>query len=221
MAWASTSISEIPYAPHRTVNMTRTSPISNSKPEYQVRFSGEEPTLALATSTPIDVVECTSPTAGSFADSLSFLYVVSPGDYSSDLSYTDTGALSFVSDTNSSATSVASTTEIVDESGNPANVTLPPVGSELSVTGGEEWEALEALEAGSGALVVDTSNVVLYVTALNGDGIYYTGESIFIQARPMVFAHETSSQIQTVMRHLRVGLVQLGRWRSPQGMLDR
>ncbi|CAN0310202.1 unnamed protein product, partial [Ectocarpus sp. 13 AM-2016] len=34
---------------------------------------------------------------------------------------------------------------------------------------------------GGGALIVDTSNVVLYVTATNGDGVYYTGESIFVQ----------------------------------------
>lgn len=150
-----------------------------------MRFTGEEPTLALATATPVDVVRCASPPAGSFADSFSFLYVVSPGDYSSDLSYTDTGALSLVSGADSSASSAASATEIVDESGDPVSITLPPVGSELSVTGGEEWEALEAAEAGAGALVVDTSNVVLYVTALNGDGIYYAGESIFIQARPL------------------------------------
>lgn len=157
-----------------------------------MRFTGEEPTLALATATPFDVVPCISPSAGSFADSLSFLYVVSPGDYSSDLSYTDTEALSLVSSADSLASSVASTTEIVDESGNPASVTLPSVGSEFSVTGGEEWQALEAAQAGSGALVVDTSNEVLYVTALNGDGIYYAGESIFIQVRTLVFTHKRS-----------------------------
>lgn len=137
------------------------------------------------------MVPCTSPAAGSFADSLSFLYVVSPGDYSSDLSYTDTEALSLASGANSLASSAASTTEVVDESGDPANVTLPPVASEFSVTGGEERQALEAVEPGSGALVVDTSNLVLYVTALNGDGIYYAGESIFIQARSFVLYHES------------------------------
>lgn len=149
----------------------------------QVRFTGEEPTLELATASPADIVACTSPAAGSFADSLSFLYVVSPGDFSSDLSYTDTGALSLPA-ANESSGSLA--TDIVDESGATVNVTLPAVGSEFSVTGGEEWEALEAEEAGGGALVVDTSNVVLYVTALNGDGVYYAGESIFVQARALL-----------------------------------
>ena len=145
-----------------------------------MRFTGEEPTLELATASPSDVVACTSPEAGSFADSLSFSYVVSPGDYSTDLSYIDTGALSLVA---GNETSGSLPTEIVDESGAAVGVTLPVVGSEFSVTGGEEWEALEAEEAGGGALVVDTLNVVLYVTALNGDGVYYAGESIFIQAR--------------------------------------
>ena len=168
-----------------------------------MRFTGEEPTLALATATPVDVVSCTSPSAGSFADSLSFLYVVSPGDYSSDLSYTDTEALSLVSGAGSSASSVALTTEIVDEFGDPASVTLPAVGSVFSVTGGEEWQALEAALAGSGALVVDTSNEVLYVTALNGDGVYYAGESIFIQARLLVLTNERSAHTCTAVHRRR------------------
>lgn len=179
-----------------------------------MRFTGEEPTLALATASPVDVVPCTSPPAGSFADSLSFLYVVSPGDYSLDLSYTDTEALSLVSGTSSSSTSAASTTEIVDESGNPVDVTLPSVGSEFSVTGGEEWQVLEAAEAGSGALVVDTSNVVLYVTALNGDGVYYAGESIFIEARLGVL------HVTAVCR-LQGGMVELRRRRDPQEIHDQ
>lgn len=143
-----------------------------------MRFTGGDPTLELATATPFDVIPCTYPEADSFTDALSFTYVVSPGDYSSDLSYSDTEALSIAVDANDSTTSTA---EIVDESGNDVSVVLPLVGSDLSVTGGEEWEELEAAEEGGGALVVDTANVVLYVTALNGDGIYYTGESIFIQ----------------------------------------
>lgn len=144
--------------------------------KHQVRFTGGEPTLELATATPFDVIPCTSPEADTFADALSFTYVVSPGDYSSDLSYSDADALFIAGDANDS-----STTEIVDESGNAVSVELPPVGSDLSVTGGEEWEELEAAEEGGGALVVDTANVVLYVTALNGDGVYYAGESIFVQ----------------------------------------
>lgn len=168
-----------------------------------MRFTGEEPTLALVTATPVDVVSCTSPSAGSFADSLSFLYVVSPGDYSSDLSYTDTEALSLVSGAGSSASSVALTTEIVDEFGDPASVTLPAVGSVFSVTGGEEWQALEAALAGSGALVVDTSNEVLYVTALNGDGVYYAGESILIQARLLVLTNERSAHTCTAVHRRR------------------
>lgn len=148
----------------------------------QVRFTGGVPTLELATATPFDVISCTSPEADTFADALSFTYVVSPGDYSSDLSYSDAEALSIAGDANaSSTTTTTSTAEIVDESGNAVSVVLPPVGSDLSVTGGEEWEELEAAEEGGGALVVDTANVVLYVTALNGDGVYYAGESIFIQ----------------------------------------
>lgn len=130
----------------------------------QVRFTGEDPTLALAAHPTLTrVVACISPLAGYYADSFSFSYVVSPGDASSDLSYTFTGALF-----------LANSTEIVDESGEVANVTLPEVGSSLSVTGGDVWEA-------EGALVVDTSNVVMYVTALNENGVYYAGESIFIQ----------------------------------------
>ncbi|CAN0310149.1 unnamed protein product, partial [Ectocarpus sp. 13 AM-2016] len=98
-----------------------------------VRYTGEPPTLELATATPFDVVSCSSPSAGSFADSLTFSYTVSPGDYSSDLSYTDASALSLLvtASANDSA-STTSTTEIVDEFGNDVNVTLPAVGSELS-----------------------------------------------------------------------------------------
>ncbi|CAN0497111.1 unnamed protein product, partial [Laminaria digitata] len=130
--------------------------------------TGEEPTLALATGTPIDVVACTSPLAGYYADSFSFTYIVSPGDSSSDLSYTSATALY-----------LANSTVIVDESGDVANVTLPAVGSSLSVTAtGEEEEEGEEEE---GVLVVDTSNVVMYVAALNEDDVYYAGESIFIQ----------------------------------------
>ncbi len=162
--------------------MTHNQPTTYRPMHTQVRFTGEEPTLELATASPADMVACTSPAAGSFADSLSFLYVVSPGDFSSDLSYTDTGAL-FLPAANESSGSLA--TEIVDESGAAVDVALPVVGSEFSVTGGEEWEALEAEEVGGGALVVDTLNAVLYVTALNGDGVYYAGESIFIQARAL------------------------------------
>lgn len=149
-----------------------------------MRFTGGDPTLKLATAYPFDVIPCTFPGADSFADDLSFTYVVSPGDYSSDLSYSDTGALSIDIDANDSSTS---TMEIVDESGNAVSLVLPLVGSELSVTGGEEWQELEAAEEGGGALVVDTVNAVQYVTALNGDGIYYTGESIFIQVRAACF----------------------------------
>lgn len=132
-----------------------------------MRFTGEVPTLALATASPVDLVACTSPLAGFYADSFSFLYVVSPGDSTSDLSYTSTSALD-----------LANSTEIEDESGDVVSVTLPEVGSALSVTGGDEWEA-------EGALVVDTSNVVLYVTSLNNDGVYYAGASIFIQVKAM------------------------------------
>lgn len=150
-----------------------------------MRFTGGAPTLVLATATPFDVVSCTSPSEGVFADSFSFTYVVSPGDSSSDLSYTGTGALVLVTNataaSNSTVTTISETMEIVDEGGNAVNVTLPVVGSRLSVTGGDEWEELEEEEEGGGALVVDTSNVVLYVTAVNGDGVYYAGESIFIQ----------------------------------------
>lgn len=130
---------------------------------WQVHFTGEEPALALATSTPVDVVTCSSPLPGYYADSFSFLYVVSPGDASSDLSYTSTSALN-----------LSSSTDIEDESGVTANITLPEVGSSISVTGGDVWEA-------EGALVVDTSSIALYVTALNENGIYYPGASIFIQ----------------------------------------
>lgn len=56
------------------------------------------------------------------------------------------------------------------------NVTLPEVGSSYSVTNGEEWET-------NGALIVDTSNIVLYVTSSNEDGTFYAGESIFIEVR--------------------------------------
>lgn len=125
----------------------------------QVRFTGEEPTLSLATGSPVDVVTITSPLAGYYSDAFSFTYTVSPGDVSSDLSYTSTTALN-----------LANSTIIVDESGDVANVTLPVVGTALSVTGG-----------GGGTLVVDTSNVVMYVEALNEDDVYYAGESIFIQ----------------------------------------
>lgn len=113
----------------------------------------------------MDVIACSSPLAGYYADSFSFLYVVSPGDASSDLSYTPTGALAMDNSTS---------TAIVDETGAIVNVTLPVVGSALSVTGGDLWEE-------EGALVVDTSNLVMYVTSLNGDGVYYAGASIFIQ----------------------------------------
>ena len=125
-----------------------------------MRFTGEEPTLALATGTPIDIVSCTSPVAGYYADSLSFTYIVSPGDSSADLSYTSTTALH-----------LSNSTEIVDEAGDVANVTLPAVESSLSVTEKER----------AAALVVDTSNVVLYVAPLNEDEVYYAGQSIFIQ----------------------------------------
>ena len=108
------------------------------------------------------MITCTSPAAGYYADSLSFTYTVSPGDYSADLSYTSTTALY-----------LSNSTEIVDEAGDVANVTLPATGSSLSVTPGGG--------GGEAALVVDTSNVVLYVTALNEDGVYYAGQSIFIQ----------------------------------------
>lgn len=158
---------------------------------------------------PFDVVSCSSPSAGSFADSLTFSYTVSPGDYSSDLSYTDTGALSLlVTVSANDSESTTSTTEIVDESGNDVNVTLPAVGSELSVTGGEEWQRLEAEEGeGGGALVVDTSNVVLYVTATNGDGVYYTGESIFVQVNPCFVHFQQAWWISTLLRAKRVGHV--------------
>lgn len=128
-----------------------------------MRFTGEEPTLELSTTTPLDVVSCTSPLSGYYADAFSFIYIVSPGDYTLDLSYSSTTAFA-----------LSDSTEVVDASGVPANVTLPEVGSSLSVTGGEDWEE-------EGALVVDTSNVVLYVTSLNGDGTYYAGESVFLQ----------------------------------------
>lgn len=161
-----------------------------------MRFTGEPPTLELATATPFDVVSCSSPSAGSFADSLTFSYTVSPGDYSSDLSYTDSGALSLLATAANDSESTTSTT-VVDESGNDVNVTLPAVGSELSVTGGEEWQRLEAEEGqGGGALVVDTSNVVLYVTATNGDGVYYTGESIFVQVDPWFFHLQQGGDFQ-------------------------
>ncbi|CAM9804617.1 unnamed protein product, partial [Scytosiphon promiscuus] len=109
----------------------------------KVRFTGEAPTLVLATATPYDVVSCSSPLEGSFVDSFSFTYVVSPGDSSSDLSYTDTRAFSLVSNTtaasDSSSDSITATTsgatEIVDEGGNAVNVTLPAVGSRLSSGG--------------------------------------------------------------------------------------
>lgn len=91
--------------------------------------------------------------------------MVSPGDASLDLSYTSTGALAMDNSTS---------TDIADESGAVVNVTLPVVGSALSVTGGDVWEE-------EGALVVDTSNIVMYVTSLNDDGVYYAGASVFIQ----------------------------------------
>lgn len=106
---------------------------------------------------------CTSPSSGYFSDSFTFLYRVSPGDATLDLSY------SF-----SSALVVPNATEVVDESGAVANTTLPAVGSALSVTGGKVWQR-------EGALAVDTSNVVLYVTSMTEDGVYYAGDSILLK----------------------------------------
>lgn len=120
---------------------------------------GEAPILTLATtSSDVDIVPCISPLAGSFAGSFSFLYVVSPGDATKDLSYASPTALS-----------LGNTTEVVDENGRVANITLPEGGFSLSGTGVE------------GALVVDTSNIVVRVTSLSDDGVYYAGASIFIQ----------------------------------------
>ena len=73
--------------------------------------------------------------------------------------------------TSTTALHLSNSTEIVDEAGDVANVTLPAVESSLSVTEKER----------AAALVVDTSNVVLYVAALNEDEVYYAGQSIFIQ----------------------------------------
>lgn len=91
--------------------------------------------------------------------------MVSPGDAAEDLSYASPAALA-----------LPPSAEIVDASGAAANTTLPVIGSPLSVTGGEVRRA-------GGALVVDTSNVVLYVTSSNPDGTYYAGDSIFVEAR--------------------------------------
>lgn len=125
----------------------------------QVRFTGEAPTLTLTTTlSDVDIVPCISPLAGYFADSFSFLYIVSPGDATGDLSYASPTALS-----------LGNTTDIVDENGGVANITLPEVGFSLSETGDK------------GMLVVDTSNVVVRVTSLSDDGVYYAGASIFIQ----------------------------------------
>lgn len=88
---------------------------------------------------------------------------MSPGDSSSDLSYFNTTSLV-----------VPYSTQIVDEPGMDVNISLPEVGSSLSVTGGEVWER-------EGPLVVDTSNIITYVTAVNEDGVYYAGDSIFLQ----------------------------------------
>lgn len=133
-----------------------------------MRFTGTEPTLELDTGYPFDVVICSSPLSGYYADSFTFLYVVSPGDVTLDLSYSSITGLT-----------VPDSTEVVDKSGANVNITLPEIGSSLSVTGGEEWER-------EGALIVDTSNVVLYVAVVNEDGVYYAGASIFLQVQMLL-----------------------------------
>ncbi|CAM9252515.1 unnamed protein product, partial [Choristocarpus tenellus] len=117
-----------------------------------------EPYLELITgSTSKTKTPCTS-IAGVYTDFLNFLYTVAPGDTSQDLSYSGVNAVLLVN-----------TTVVEDKSGVDANTTLPAPGSELSMT--DE----------SNAVVVDTSNTVLHVTASNDDGVYYVGESIFLE----------------------------------------
>lgn len=120
--------------------------------------------------------------SGYYAHSFTFLYVVSPGDATLDLSYSDITGLT-----------VLNSTEVVDESGANVNMTLPEVGSPLSVTGGDEWER-------EGALIVDTSNVVLYVVAVNEDGVYYAGASILLQVQILLPRKSTPLAIERLHR---------------------
>lgn len=119
--------------------------------------------MELATADPLDVVSCVSPLPGIFSEIFSFRYVVSPGDSTPDLSYAGTRALM-----------VSPSTEVSDVAGAQANITLPEVGSSLSLTGGEARQR-------KGALVVDTSNLVLHVTSPNANGTYYAGASVWIE----------------------------------------
>ncbi|CAM9188184.1 unnamed protein product, partial [Discosporangium mesarthrocarpum] len=131
----------------------------------KVRYTGGELILELNTGSTTGIptgVSCSSP-AAVFLDSLEFSYVVAPGDASEDLSYFGQGALSLANDT----------TVVTDVAGQDTNTTLPNPGSTLSMN--------PPSLGGGKALMVDTSNVVLYVTATNDDGVYYAGASIFIE----------------------------------------
>jgi hypothetical protein len=121
-----------------------------------VRWQGTvPPTLELNVGVPYIVSTVTS--ANALQLDWQFIYTVQPTHSSSDLQYTSTAAL------------VAPTsTVVVDATFTNVVLTLPALGSVLSL-------------AGSSAVVLQSSTLVTSVVSLTADGVYHCGESIMIR----------------------------------------